>query len=165
MENIVKYSHLVDECKKLVSDYDSPSGMLETKLKKPSNFGEMSMKKHQTTGWCERSIAMGRCVDIIDTSAENVIAYLYDFCSSQRMRINTEEGNIARLNLTDDGRQQLVATVKKVQWPLHNREFVCNVIWWNGGGGAYYLAIISVNNDIDYGASLNTLLEVLLKVW
>ena len=147
---------LIQECKDLMKDYDSPNGIPETTLKKPSHSGEMAMKRKQNRGWCERSIATGRCSDIIDASPAETLAYLYDFCSRQRMVIHTEQGHVARLNVTDDGRQQLIAAVKRVQWPLKNREFVCKVMWWNDVSGAYYLGVASVSNDIDYGTSLYT---------
>ena len=73
------------------------------------------------------------------------------------MRIDREEGNVARLVITDDGRQKIVATISKiVHWRLRLREFVTQMAWWNDNTGTYYLAISSVNRDVDYGMSINT---------
>ena len=107
---------LIRNCQDLVTEFDKEDGsMVETKLKKPSPFGTMSMKRKQRSGWCERSIATGRCSDIIDASPLEVLACLRDFCSRERRRISKEELNPARLVLSDDGREQLVATVKRVK--------------------------------------------------
>ena len=145
---------LVQECMKLSLEYDIPNAMQpETKLKKPSFSGEMSTKSKLKKGWCERSINTGRCIDIIDTCPEEVLAWLYDYCSKERMRIHKEEGNVARLAVTDDGRQALIAVIKHMPWFLYNREFVTQMMWWGEGNGTFYLAFASVNYEIDYGFS------------
>ena len=72
------------------------------------------------------------------------------------MRISREEGNPARLSLNDDGRQALIATIKHVDMPLYNREFVCRLFWWKDASGAYYFGTVSVDDIIDYGVSTKT---------
>ena len=150
----LEYTHLVDECKALVSEFDDPYGKPEVTLKTKSHSGKMSMKSRKTRGWRERSIAIGRSSDIIDASPEVVCSWFYDFCSRDRMRVHREEGNVARLVEKDDGRQQLVATIKHMPWPLNDREFVTYMFWWKDNAGAYYLAAASVDESIDYGVSM-----------
>jgi len=125
-----EYTSLVETCKQLVTDFDTSVGMKETNLKKLSHYGEMSMKRKEKRGYCERSIGMGRCVEVIDAPPEVVTSWLYDFCSKDRQRIDREAGHIARLSFANDGRQQLIASVKRVQWPFSNREFVTILVWW-----------------------------------
>ena len=115
------------------------------------------MKKSTKTNFCGRSINTGRCTDIIDAGPDEVCAYLYDFCSHDRLRISKEEGNPVRLILTNDGRQQLVATVKRVQWPLYDREFVFRTFWWKDeADGSHYVGVVSVDENVDYGTSMKT---------
>ena len=147
---------LIKECTDLADVYDSNDMMVGTGLKKPSPSGEMSMKRKKKRGLCERSIAVGRCSDIVDSSPTAVLAWLYDVCSSERMRIHREYRNIARLVSANDGRQQLVAVIKRLQWPLSNREFVTQMVWWQDNNtGTYYLAFSSIGEDIDYGSPLS----------
>jgi len=118
------------------------------------------MKKPIRATFCGRSINTGRCSDIIDSAPDEVCAYLYDYCSLERLRISKEEKNPARLIITNDGRQQLVATVKRVQWPLYDREFVTQMFWWkNNSDGSHYVGVVSVDENVDYGTSMKTVRE------
>ena len=113
------------------------------------------MKKPIKTAFCGRSINTVMCNDIIDAGPEEVCAYLYDYCSYDQLRINKEEANPVRLVVTNDGRQQLVATVKRVQWPSNNREFVTQMFWWkDDSDGSHYVGVVSVDEDVDYGISM-----------
>ena len=99
---------------------------------------------------------MGRCIDVVDAAPEEVVAWLYDVCSRDRMRVHHEYGNIARLALNDDGRQLVFATIKHLQFPLTNREFVSQTFWWRDETGAYFYGSVSVNDVVDYGVSTKT---------
>ena len=138
---------VVQECEDLVLEFDTKEGLLETKLKKLSHSSEISMKRKQKRGWCERSIAMGRCSDIIDAPAVQALAWLNDNCSNERMRLHREGGHIARLVLSDDGRCSLCATVKRLPKPLKNRDFITQNVWWEDptNHGTYYFAAASVD--------------------
>ena len=76
------------------------------------------------------------------------------------MVLNREQKNFARFIENNDGRQQLTATIKAMPWPLNDREFVTRMFWWRGPGGAYYFAVVSVNDIIDYGVSTKTVRAV-----
>ena len=113
------------------------------------------MKKLTKTAFCERTINTVRGTDIIDAGPEEVCAYIYDFCSRDRLRFSRELGHPARLIITNDGRQQLVASVKRVRWPFNNREFVTQMFWWKDNiDGSHYVGVVSIEEDIDYGNSM-----------
>ena len=74
----------------------------------------------------ERSVATGRAVGVIDNSAEEVAAWLFDYCSNERTRISKEEGNPARIELKVQEQERRVneikvATIKKMPFPLQDR--------------------------------------------
>lgn len=47
----------------------------------------------------ERSIATGKAIGVTDCSAEKAAAWVMDYCSNERILINREEGNPARVEL------------------------------------------------------------------
>ena len=139
---------------KLAADYDKGDGLKETKLKSSSFSGEMSFKKK--AGWFQEGVATGRCSDVIDAPIEQVLAFVWDFCSNQRMRIHREQGQIARLTLSDDGRETKVAVIKRMPWPLSNREFLAQLTWWKDVDGVIFIANETFHDKIDYGMSFRT---------
>ena len=100
----------------------------------------------------ERSIATGKAVGVVDSSAEEVAAWLMDYCNNERMRISREEGNFARVMLREKARvnEVTVATVKKMPIYLTNREFVTRMMW-KSEEGKVWIAIESVDDVVDYG--------------
>ena len=60
-------------------------------LESPSPFVAMHMRfDDEANKKAKRSIAIGKAEAEIDTSAEEVVAWYFDFCSNERMRINNE---------------------------------------------------------------------------
>ena len=105
----------------------------------------------------ERSVGTGRAVGIIDCSAEEAAANLIDYCSRQRMCISQEEGNPARILVENNAalNEATFATVKVMPLLLKDREFIVKMIWKADEAGVT-LAFESVDLDVDYGVSLNT---------
>ena len=100
----------------------------------------------------ERSVATGKAVGVVDSSAKEVAAWLMDYCNYERMRISREEGNPARVMLREKARVNEVtfATVKKMPIFLANREFVARQMW-KSEEGKVWIAIESVDDVVDYG--------------
>lgn len=75
-----------------------------------------------------RQVATGKAATEIDTSAEETVAWIFDYCSRERMRINLEEnGNMPRLQIAEEqtgSNSAGFATLKKMPFPFHLREFV-----------------------------------------
>ncbi|GMH47290.1 hypothetical protein TL16_g00027 [Triparma laevis f. inornata] len=103
----------------------------------------------------ERSIATGMGIGVVDCSAEEMAAWMMDYCSNERMRISKEEGNPARLELRNKARlnEATFASVKKMPIFLNNRELVYRMIW-KSEEGKVLVAIESVDDDVDYGTTL-----------
>jgi len=53
--------------------------------------------KFQQQAKGERTIAFGKFKDMADCSAENACAWMFEYCSNERMAIDRSEGNLARL--------------------------------------------------------------------
>ena len=105
----------------------------------------------------ERSVATGRASGMVDCEAAEVAAWLFDYCSRDRMRISQEEGHPARLIVEDKKvRNEIIfATVKKMPFLLTNREFVVRQIWMSDIDGITICAE-STDAKVDYGASFKT---------
>ena len=103
----------------------------------------------------ERSVGTGRAVGVVDCSAEEVAAWLMDYCSNDRMRISKEKRHLARLELRQHQRENegTFALVAKLPFLLDNREFVGRMIW-KSEEGKVLIAVESVDDEVDYGAAL-----------
>lgn len=79
----------------------------------------------------ERNVATGKAVGVVDSSAEEVAAWAFTFCSNESMRVHHEEGHPARLELRELARENesTIATVKRFPGLLRNREFVVRQVW------------------------------------
>ena len=64
-------------------------------LASPSPDVEMKIKYFPPKNG-ERSIGTGKAVGVIDCTAEEVAAWVMDYTGIERMRVNVEEGNLAR---------------------------------------------------------------------
>ncbi|GMH62352.1 hypothetical protein TrST_g13759 [Triparma strigata] len=106
-------------------------------------------------------IAAGKAIAIVDSSVEKVAAWVMDACGNEKMRISREEGNPARLVLTEeDGYPQkdneiTLATVKRMPFFLNDREFVVRMIW-RSDEGKMSIATESIDDNVDvaYGRKL-----------
>ncbi|GMH51905.1 hypothetical protein TrST_g8216 [Triparma strigata] len=103
----------------------------------------------------------GKAVGIVDSSAEEVASWVMHACSNERMRKSREEGNPARLMLTEkDGYppKDNEITFATVKWtPFFLREFVVRTIW-RSDKGKTSIAIESIDDNINvddaYGRKL-----------
>ncbi|GMI32785.1 hypothetical protein TeGR_g3036 [Tetraparma gracilis] len=109
--------------------------------------------KHVPAARGERSIAWGKAGCTVDCSAITVLAWSMAFCSRDRMRINEEEGNPARLVIERNSpHSDSVATIKKVPFPFRPREFVVRQVACALNSGSLLLAVTSIGGTVvDYG--------------
>ncbi|GMI03401.1 hypothetical protein TrLO_g3008 [Triparma laevis f. longispina] len=134
-------------------------------LESTSKDIEMSMKYFPSKKG-ERSIGTGKAVGVVDSSAEEVAAWVMDFCNNERMRISTHERNPARLELREKARvnKNTAATVKKMPFVLSKREFVFRQIW-KSEEGKVMIAIVSVDDEVDYGVKLKKTRGLTRGLW
>ena len=80
---------------------------------------------------------------------------LFDYCGRERTRTHKEDGtDLARLvvHQRNGGRQQTVATIKALPWPLLSRELVFHMEWNKEEDKSMTLTIVPANGVlVDYG--------------
>ena len=124
-------------------------------IKSPSPDVRMSMK-HFPPEEGRRNVATGKGEGVVDSSAWEVAAYFCNYCSNERIRVSKEDGNPARLILDYKAPNEAkMATIKKMPFPLLDREFVVRLVWKSDEDGVT-IAVESIDEQVDYGAKMNT---------
>ena len=115
---------LFKRCMGLVEGYASQDDADWKKLPTKYEAVDMHMKYFPPRKG-ERHCATGRAVGVADSSAEELAAYFFDYCSNARMDKSVEEGNKARLVLksTTEPNEVIGATMKKMPFPLKDRDY------------------------------------------
>ena len=126
-------------------------------LPSPSPFVKMWIKHAPSSQGGERRIALGKASCTIDASALETLAFIFDFCGRERMRINVkEQGDPARLVLKHHTKHDMViANLKKMPRPLHTREFVNRGICAQEMNGDLVFAFAPTDDTVDYGMKSN----------
>ena len=77
--------------------------------------------------------------------------------SRERVRLSSEQGHPARLILSRSGpHDQVLATIKKMPFPLNNREFVGRQVCATDANGDLLNTYVAVDDVVDYGMSTRT---------
>ena len=96
-------------------------------------------------------------VTVIDCSALDALAYFFDVVSREDLRISSEQGNPARLVQRRTGSNDaVVAVIKKMPSPLHNREFVNRLVCCLDVNSELLFTSVPAEEAIDYGMKTNT---------
>ena len=123
-------------------------------MKSPASDVKMSIQFHQQEKG-ERSIATGRAEGIADCTAEEACAWLYNFCSNDRMDSSREEGNPAHIEVSEGLHSENMGTfamVKKMPFIFRDREFVIRYIWRvDRKKSRASVAIWPASDAVDYG--------------
>jgi len=108
--------------------------------------------KHSPARRGERSIALGMATALVDSSARDALASWWSYASRKNMRISSEQSHPARLVQRRNGlNDAVVATIKKMPFPLNNREFVNRQLCCSDVNGDLLFAYAPVDDVIDYG--------------
>ncbi|GMH85717.1 hypothetical protein TrST_g4793 [Triparma strigata] len=136
----------------------------------PCALTKMERRKNLTLSNGNNLVTECRASCICDCSAEDAMAYLWDACSDTRLKGGRESSLKAHLDKSlalyvdqhdrvfepaggaGGGRNDVVAVLKKLPWPLKKIEFVFSRTWRKIGDG-YGIAVESVDNRVnaDYG--------------
>jgi len=122
-------------------------------LESPYAGVEMWIKTRQQEKG-ERRIPLGRAESVADCTAEGACAWLFDFCSEERVASHREEGNHARLEIRAQEprlNEKEFATVKRMPFPLSMREFVGKFILRKNEDGSFSAYSVPTDSVIDYG--------------
>ena len=80
----------------------------------------------------------GKSETIIDTSAEEVLAYFWDYCSNERIKATKNlEKNPRELVKTIAPNHLVLSTIKHLPWPLNNLQFLYENTWLKKADGSY----------------------------
>mmetsp|Transcript_10792 Transcript_10792/g.22152 ORF Transcript_10792/g.22152 Transcript_10792/m.22152 type:complete len:1934 (-) Transcript_10792:39-5840(-) len=130
-----------------------------------SKFAEDVVKiemKHVKQKKGESSIAVARAVCTSDCIAEEAAAWFFDYCSRERTAEDREKGGPARLDVTKKNariNEKIFASIKKMPFPMRNREFVVNVIWRRNDDESISIAFSPFDEKIDYGSKIYRLVK------
>ncbi|GMI24556.1 hypothetical protein TeGR_g3140 [Tetraparma gracilis] len=126
-------------------------------LQSPSALVGMWSKPPESFEKGERKISLGKAECDVDVAAKDAQAWWFAFCSRDRMRINEEEGNPARLNVREVANENVVAAVKNMPRPFRRREFVAiQVCASDDNNDDLLFAGESVDEIVDYGKNFKT---------
>jgi len=149
-------AQVVERCLKIEIDTNAEGGQPWAKLKSPALVD--LWVQHALAGAGERSIATGKAVCVLDTSARNAAARYFFSGGREDMRINLAKGDPARVILARLSETDFTfAAVKKAPFPLHNREFVGRQVCFTDQGGRLVVAFEPPREEIvvDYGRRMN----------
>ena len=105
-------------------DYKNDTGW--EKLDKDSSVFVKLSKKHNKG----ESNAWGKATTTIDTSAENVLAWFWDYCSNERLdAVNKLHKNPREVIKHIAPNHNVLSTIKALPWPLTARQFIYENTW------------------------------------
>ena len=117
----------------------------------------------QTKGTEETAnVTVGKAEGVVDCTAEEVVAWFFDFCSNDSTKMSHERGDLARLEIARAGEtranEKTIATIEKSLFPFRDREYVSKLIWKvNSDDLSFSVAIWPVPDVVvDYGDSLTS---------
>jgi len=96
-------------------------------------------------------------VAVLDCLVFDALARWFSFLRRENVEQSSEQGNPALLLADERSRHDhVVATIKKMPFPLHNREFVFHQVCCSDINGDLLLASVPADEAIDYGMKTNT---------
>jgi len=96
-------------------------------------------------------------VAVLDCSERDAMAWWFSFMRRENVKQSSEQGNPALMLANERSRHDhVVATIKKMPFPLHNREFVNRLVCCLDVNGDLLIVCVPVNNVIDYGMNTRT---------
>ncbi|GMI30122.1 hypothetical protein TeGR_g9758 [Tetraparma gracilis] len=135
-------------------------------LKSTSPFVSMSMAYTEPEG-NESSIALGKAMATLDCSARDAFAYQFVVCGREKTRISGEEGDLARFIFKEHAKHDFEwASVKKMLFPLTNREFLGRYLSFKEPTGDLVLVFEALpdSTKVDYGANLKVVRGKIISV-
>ena len=116
-------------------DYKDDTGW-EKLDKESSVFVKLSMK--QKNG---ESNSWGKATTTIDTSAENALAWIWDYCSNERLNaVNKLHKNPREVIKHIAPNQNVFSSIRTMPWPLNARQFVNENTWTKQDDDTYVYA-------------------------
>ena len=123
-------------------DYKDDSGW--EKLERDSNIFVKLSKKHNKG----ESNSWGKATTTIDTSAENALAWIWDYCSNERLdTVKKLRKNPREVIKHKAPNHNVLSTIKALPWPLRARQFIYENTWTKQDDDAYVYAFRPPTTD------------------
>ncbi|GMI25032.1 hypothetical protein TeGR_g8761 [Tetraparma gracilis] len=132
------------------------AGVEWTPLKSTSPFVAFSMQ-YTKPERNQPSVALGMAKATLDCSATEAFAYQFAVCGREKMRISKEGEDLARFVLKERAAHDFeLASVKKMPFPLTNREFLTRYLSFKEPTGDLVVVFEALpdTTKVDYGANL-----------
>ena len=85
--------------------------------------------------------SLGKATTNIDTTAENVLAWIWDYCSNERLNaVKNLQKNPREIIKNIAPNQQIGSSIKAMPWPLRARQFVSEFTWTKQDDDTYIYA-------------------------
>jgi hypothetical protein len=130
-------------------------------LESPHEGVKMEIKYSQQKKG-ERSIALGRAYGNADCTAEEAAAWYFEYCGRDRNTLGFQAGDLARLEVrkgVQKRNEKLIASVKKLPFPLNNREFVFRNLWKKNENESISVGSWPSDDEIDYGGEIKNVVR------
>jgi len=121
-------------------------------LKSPSYLVKI-MGRYTPPKRGEEHYALGKVTGLVDCSALEAVAWTFNCCSRDRMRISREARDPARLEKEITLHDKLVATIRRTPFPLQDREVVLRYLCASDASGGFVVVCQSVDDKVDYGGT------------
>ena len=123
-------------------DYKDDNGW--EKLGKDSSVFVKLSKKHNKG----ESNAWGKATTTIDTSAENALAWMWDYCSNERLdAVKKLHKNPREIIINFSPNHNMISSIKALPWPLSDRQFVSENTWTKQDDDTYVYAFRPPTTD------------------
>ncbi len=125
-------------------DYKDDTGW--EKLDKDSSVFVKLSKKHNKG----ESNSWGKATTTIDTSAENALAWIWDYCSNERLdAVNKLHKNPREVIKHIAPNHNVLSTIKALPWPLTARQFIYENTWTKQDDDTYVCAFRVTTSRFD----------------
>ena len=149
VKNVPRTVHLItDEQELFVQqeidsiDYKDDNGW--EKLDKDSSVFVKLSKKHNKG----ESNAWGKATTTIDTTAENALAWFWDYCSNERLdAVKNLQKNPREFIKHNSINHQVGSSIKALPWPMRARQFVSENTWTKQDDDMYVFAFRPPTTD------------------
>ena len=92
--------------------------------------------------------SLGKATTNIDTTAENVLAWISDYCSNERLNaVKNLQKNPREIIKNIAPNQQIGSSIKAMPWPLRARQFVSEFTWTKQDDDTYVYAFRPPTTD------------------
>jgi len=129
------------------------SGVMKWQAHKSPSYLVKMMSRYTPSERGEAQSVFGKGTGLIDCSALEAVAWVFNCCSRDRIRVSREAHDPARLEKEITLHDKLFATIRRTQFPLQDREIVLRYLCASDASGGFVVVSQSVDDKVDYGGT------------